>query len=617
MNRVFIVPHVTAEATTKRAAVDPKSLNKIAPEQLHSQCVPSPYAQAELMAHVLDAATAAEPKALSPSANLRQTYERWQTLLIGLVLGKVSLKVEALRAPEALEFGRMLVTARPEARYLGVLRTTELGPHPSGRDSRVVGALDPECLCWAAPRVSDALWGELRTRVGDEKVALQILLAWRKGLIDKGLYDGRGGPVWMRGLDALLGAPSDQAQQLAAGLAHLAREVEMVGPATLWTMRGAEGARDLTTVYLPVYRPHRERAIHHLMMWPAARNEASGTVEFKAAGALPSWSVSMVAGANDATPREQLAAGVGLLTRGEGPAGPPDRELRLHDDARGQPGYKKVVYDPLLLTALAAHEQSGLALKEADIEACPALFPDTLRLVRPLLVGSKGRSTARYSANLAQRELPLFAEDLFEEIESLQQLDKLFARSGELMIALPGPQPRLTLVERMGTGGEEPAELRALGAALWELFIDEAQFEGVSVTRRSGKALTLLPKDANVRFDGSLLNDLQSPAVRSSQLGVDTYAARVWRRRATLQRFAKTWAARWEAARAAEAGAGEAVGAIAALCFVRWVSWVCSGRPLDEGGRASDVVRGAIDLVPTVVTIPALRDCYPRLGGGR
>ncbi|MFO0608806.1 MAG: hypothetical protein U0324_36905 [Polyangiales bacterium] len=352
------------------------------------------------------------------------------------------------------------------------------------------------------------------------------------------------------------------------------------------------------------------------MMWPAARAEQAGAaVEFKAPGAPPSWRVTMAAGAGDASPHEQLAAGVGLLQRGDGPEAPPDRKLRLHD-APGAPGYKRLVYDPLLATVLAAHEASGLTVSESDAGVCPALFPDTIRLVRPLLVGSKGRSAARYSVNLAQWELPLFAELLLEEVASLADpaLD-----DDELMIALSGPQPRLTLVERVRAPGrrDEPAELRALGAALWELFIGEAQLEGVSVTRRAGKALALLPDQANVRFDDNFLRELRLPNdVRASQIADEAYPARVWRRRATLQRFAKTWAARWDHAGGA-ASPGDAVGAVAATCFARWVARVCSGGALREGGRASEVVQGAIHLVPNEVVIPVLRDCYPRERGSR
>lgn len=621
MNRSFIIPNFTAEATAPRATVDVQALRRIAPAQLHSQCVPSPYAQAELMAHVLTAETAAEPVAVKPSDMLRQTRERWQTLLVGLVLGKITLKVESLRAPDALGFGRMLVTARPDGRYLGVLRTTELGPSASGRDARVVGALDPECLCWAAPRLPDTLWSELDTRVGrkqnDERVALEILYAWRKGLIDKGLYDAMRGPVWMRSLDALLASEPTLPGTVASGLQRLATEVEMVGPAMLWTMRGTEGGRDLTSLYLPVYRPRRERLMHQVLMWPAARGESSGAVEFKAPGAPPSWRVTMVAGSNDATPREQLAAGVGLLARGEGPEMPPDRKLRLQD-APDQVGYKRLVYDPLLATTVAAHETSGLSVSEADMDLCPALFPDTLRLVRPLLVGSKGRSAARYSKNLAQWELPLFAELLLEEVVSTGDLK---GPGDELMIALAGPQPRLTLVERVDLAGgrREPAELRALGAALWELFIDEAKLEGVSVTRRAGKAFSLLPTEASLWFDERFLDELRSPDARVSALGEETYAARVWRRRATLQRFARSWADRWKANPTGDARVvGEALGAIAAWCFVQWVARLCSGQSLEgDGGRVSAVVRGAIDLIPNVVSIPVVRDCYPREGGSR
>ena len=135
----------------------------------------------------------------------------------------------------------------------------------------------------------------------------------------------------------------------------------------------------------------------------------------------------------------------------------------------------------------------------------------------------------------------------------------------------------------------------------------------------SGDAFSLLPTEASLWFDERFLDELRSPDARVSALGEETYAARVWRRRATLQRFARSWAERWKVNPAGDARAvGEALGSIAAWCFVQWVARLCSGHALEgDGGRVSAVVRGAIDLIPNVVSIPVVRDCYPREGGSR
>lgn len=631
MNRVVLVPNLKLETPTEKVTIDPAPLaEQIKPAQLNAQCVPTPFAQAEIMAHVLRAETRPQPETVLQTATLRQTFERWKTLLVGLVLGRITLQNDFLGSSEAVPFGPMLASSRPDQNYLGVLRTTLLDSTPA-RPATIVGALDPECLVWAAPRLSDGLWATLDNRVGrnrDEAHARQVLAAWREGLQDKGLHGdlaAPGTPVWMLALNRFLD-PTSLATDLQEGRRLFKSDVEMVGPTLLHCSKDANGKERTATLYLPVLHIGREREIHQVLVW---RPEATpqGVVELRRSSGegAAAWKIKM-SGSADAQhpvePRDHLLAGVGALTPGDGAMRPVDRTLWL-DDLDGKKGYTHAVYDPLLATVVSSHAARNLNVTEDDMERCPALFPDTLRLVRPLRVGSAGRALARYSKNLLSRDPPFFCELLLEEIHDMGVLDP---QRPELAVALPGPSPRLTLVERIRLQGrnEEPGEVRALGAVLWAFFNREALFENGSVLRTTGdgsKLVTLPGTSSPLWFDQSLLADVQTRVIAPVGRGVlheVTWPERVWKRRATLQRFLHTWHSRWDQELKKPAPArdvGLVVGGMCATCFVQWVARTCNGA-LDVGGLSGTEVEGSVlTLVPGVVNVPIYADVYPRLAG--
>ena len=124
---------------------------------LRTRSFPTPFAQAEMMTHVLGMLElmpgARQPQPESENFTLHQTFERWRLLVLGVTLGLIAIESVDLRAPAARRFGATLAKLRPDAPFLGLLRATDR----AGIEGRtlVVGATDPRCLlgfrrAWAA-----------------------------------------------------------------------------------------------------------------------------------------------------------------------------------------------------------------------------------------------------------------------------------------------------------------------------------------------------------------------------------------------------------------------------------------------------------------------------------
>ena len=97
-----LIPGSNDAATTETFALDTK-LGAWTPTASHlrTKSFPTPFAQAEMMSHVLGqlsldpGAAQAQPEAVND--RLQQTFERWRLMLLGLVLGEVQLEAIDLR----------------------------------------------------------------------------------------------------------------------------------------------------------------------------------------------------------------------------------------------------------------------------------------------------------------------------------------------------------------------------------------------------------------------------------------------------------------------------------------------------------------------------------------
>ncbi len=190
-----LIPGADVAPSTDTFAIDQKKGAWTPPHtHLRTRSFPTPFAQAEMMSHVLGllsldpGARQPEPETLNP--RLQQSFERWRLMLLALVLGEVTLETVDLRRPEVDNFGAMLADLRPECRFFGLLRDARR-PGMEGR-KLLVGATDPQCLLWCAPRAArENYWSELKTRIdasADRAEALKLLADWRASLDRAGVW---------------------------------------------------------------------------------------------------------------------------------------------------------------------------------------------------------------------------------------------------------------------------------------------------------------------------------------------------------------------------------------------------------------------------------------------
>lgn len=628
----FVVPWVTQTSHDRVPKIDLKALRMLAPEPgaLLPHCVPSPFAEAEVMTILLRALPTAAGHAFEdpkPTLEQRQCVQRWEILLKAMLLGRVNVENVALDDAQVDNFGRALLRSRARRGYQGVLRSTEIPAlNVAGRRSRLVGGVDEYCLVWAAPRLQDSAWGFIQNTIqgADNGVALDLLAAWKAMLVARGLWsqDSWNAP-WMRGVDRML-----EGHKPSATWEQLQGDVRMAGPLRLNFPHAGDDERQLD-VFLPVYARGYAVGFQEIFrLRPEAGQGGVDLVEDRSDGAparrgryIQLTSVqrsSLAPGAASATHvvamEDALLAGLGQVTVvDERIVG----ERWWLQDRDGVAGYKSAVYLPLLQQVLQAHG-AGLQLAEQDVADAPIFFPDALRLARGMLNPPPGKSGVEYvtlkdkhGARVRHWPLPMYGQQLMQGLV-LPPPNETF------VLALENSPSAPCMVERLDNGGGvmlEVGELRALGALLWEMFTGEAESKpGSLALQRTALSADGVDKVASqareseprMIFNDALLASVGS--VLSDQAGrSDSYRARVRKRRATAQRFLALWSA-------AEAQVGPEwwLAALAAKTFLQWAFQ--GSEPPEPWGRSPELDAASERrlLITRALQLPVFADVYPR-----
>ena len=579
-----LIPGADAAPSAETFAIDEKKgAWTPPPSHLRTRSFPTPFAQAEMMSHVLGllsldpGARQPEPEAQNP--RLQQSFERWRLLLLALVLGEVTLETVDLRRPEADNFGAMLADLRPECRYLGLLRDARR-PGMEGR-RLLVGATDPHCLLWASHRVArENYWSELKTRIdasADRARALEILADWRAVLDRNGLWQpGHAeSPPWMKALQVLLG---DQLQ--GAGALH--SDARLAGPVRLAFPPRPNGETSDVIVYLPVRDLAWAARFGELLFFQPVRRDA-GAVDLVDPNGRAVITVRMSprdtsreAGLNPArtsvgadsasTAGFELLAGVGRLegvlaaARGHGQA----HWLEDHERA---PGYRSLVLNPLLAAAARSHKRAQVS--EDDVRAFPTLFPDTVRLVVGTAEAGDG---ADVRIHLSREVTNRVATGTPAPQGGTSMARWTPGSPLPRIVAVPGATGSLAvgLVERFGPAQRpvDVGELRALGFALWVYFLGEAEL------RSDGARVLWTADEGKELFGRVLVQGVERPleVLRDALAAVQGEAERqrARDRLATLQRFRATWRGVGEGEGERPEVQGARLARVAAETFLEW-----------------------------------------------
>lgn len=578
-----LIPGSSDNVSTESYALDQKKGSwSPTPAHLRTRSFPTPYAQAEMMSHVLGMLSvdpgARQPQPEAENTYLQQSFERWRLLLLALVLGEVALENIDLRRPEVDNFGAMLADLRPECRFLGLLRDVRRrGPEGRGL---LVGAADPLCLFWCAPRVHrEHYWNDLKTRIdasADRAAAMALLAEWRGWFERNGLWSPghEESPPWMKALQVLLGdAPAQPA--------GLATDARMVGPVRLAVVpRTGNDPREVVA-YLPARHPEWAARFAELMFFQPVRREAGSvdlvdpngravvTVRMAPREAAQATSTTRAdAGGDTASVAGfELLSGVGRIEPHANAARAPGQSHWLEDHPNA-PGYRSLVLNPLLAAAARSHRKASIA--DGDVQAFPILYPDTVRLV----VAQASEAMAdghriQLSPQVTQR-IPagVPAPQAGASMQRWSPGDPL-----PRVVAVPGADGALHagLVEHFGPEARkvDVGELRALGLSLWLCFIGEAELrpDGHRVVWTANEGRDLFGRTVSGGAERSL--EVLRDAMQAVHADAERERARG--RLATLQRFAASWRVMGEGEPERPEVQCARLGRVAAEHFVAWV----------------------------------------------
>jgi len=636
MSGSFLIPGVSQTSTERIAKVPFAALEQLTPklEALLPSCVPTPFAEAEVMATILGAlpSPASAPFTdVVPSRVLRQSYQRWQQLLKAMFLGRVAIENIALSSGKggADNFGLALLHSRPERSFQGILFSQDVPAlNLGGRTRRVVGGLDEHALVWAAPRMQDGDWGTLGNTIhgADEGTALDLISAWRTLLMGKGLWMGDStGPVWMRGVDRML-----EGHKPVATWEQLQPDVRMAGPVRLRFLR-VSGEAVMLDVYIPVLsRGHVGKFQAMFRLRPQETEGGKNLVEDRPDGAPGRVGrfVQMTTAARSSLPdgsalvtAREVSTGDALLS-GLGSVHVVDPlvtgERWWLQDHESKPGYKTAIYAPLLEQVRKEHG-ARIKLEEEDVESCPIFFPDSLRLARSLLNPPAGMSGVEFATlkdkhprQVKYWSLPMYGQQLAAELP-------VPGSGATFVLALESSPSAPCLLERIdiGTGTVvEVGELRALGALMWELFVGDADFKKDSLalerTALSAEGVQKVASQSRESEPRIVLNDAllgSVGSVLSEQAGrAEAYRTRLKKRRATAQRFLTLWAS----TTTLSGGPDFWLASLAARTFIEWAFY---GTDAPEAwGVVPDLEKRPEKRlqVTRTLALPVFTDVYPR-----
>ncbi|MFO0646024.1 MAG: hypothetical protein U0326_07290 [Polyangiales bacterium] len=642
-DRFFLLPGSDGKHNDVIAPVDPAALLRFKPDlgALLPSCVPSPYAEAEVMATILRdlPAGGTTHTDVKTTEKQRQSFQRWQVLLKAVLLGRLSIENVPLRSDAADNFGRALAQSRDDKEFQGILWCQDIAAlNLSGRKRRVVGGLDEDTLVWCGPRLLDADWSTLEGIVQgtDGLRALTLLHLWRMMLVERGLWGTEGTMrPWMRGVDRML-----DGFKVEVTWAALQDNVRMAGPVRLTFPHPnapPESKGFTLDVFMPVHHMGWAASFastFHLQPKPAETGgvnlvgDSSGPYENKVgqfiqlgSGQRPSApTTATISHVGMARNEDALLAGLGSrhvfdpLIQG-------DRWwLQDRDNLKG---YRSEVYEPLMKDVKAVHARS-IQVRDDDIQKCPILFPDTLRLAHDLLDPPAGMSgvefvTLKEKHGNAVRGWPfpmhgtLLGKDL-----------PLSPPDATWVIALENSPSAPCLLERLNLGNGtvvEVGELRALGALLWEIFTGEAEFKSatsLAITRTSlstassnDNELASAARDSQPRIilKETLLKTVESALYSQQDSTSRNYRKALQQRRATAQRFLALWTL---SDPSIEVSAGWWLGNLAARVFINW-AYQGVEKP-DTWGKVPDLSRSTEKklMVTRTLSVPLHTDPYPR-----
>lgn len=589
---------------------------------LRTKSFPTPFSQAEMMSFVLSGLSidhgARQPQPELENPRLQQSFERWRLLLLGVVLGEVLIDTVDLRRPEADNFGAMLADLRPECRFIGLLRDARR----MGSEGRklLVGATDPQCLFWCAPRAyRQDYWSELKTRIdasADRGAAMSLLVEWRAVLESNGVWapGHERAPAWMKALQVLLG---DAASQGGA----LRTDARLVGPVRLEVPSRAGGDVQELIVYLPVREPGWSHRFAELLFFQPVRREA-GTVDLVDPNGravvtvrmsprdLARESAALSRGASGGESASvagfELLAGVGRLEGGANVARGVGQSHWLEDHASAQ-GYRSLVLNPLMLAAARAQGRQGLS--EEDVLRFSIAYPDTIRLI---VLQTHGGAADGVRIHLSREVANSVPQGVLAPQTGMSLARWEPGAALPTIVAVPGASGGLSvgLVERYGPTDREVdvGELRALGFALWLFFVGDAELrsDGVRViwTADEGKELFGRVLASGTERPLEVLRDALQ-AVRA-----DPERQRARERLATLQRFLATWRALGEGDPERSEVQVARLGRVAAESFVTW-ALAGSGLVAGNFGLKSAAPADHYVITPTL-RLPMYRDALGR-----
>lgn len=474
-------------------------------ETLDPEAFPTPFGRAEALR--LQQASAEESKG-------KALFRHFQLLLLGVASGALRVEPANLASGDYDNLGQALLQVDPQAQYFCRLTLASTG--------LLYGVSYPSCLVWSHARRTDGDWDALSRAIGNKTEALQVLADWRKVLQDAGRWR-REVVVWQRAVDVVL---EQGGAQPSADLRSFHRDCRLVGPIRCELPIGdANGTVRPELLYLPTSAPGFSDSFVRLSRLPAEVQDQSllfRTASGKTAGAIRVLPMSKNT--------DEVALGTGLVEGLD--------ERALAEVSATQMLQADALRDLLQPVAQALGEINR-TVDRASVLACPALYPDAIRLWAQRLARPAHQPT------LTRR-----AELLLVESASASPSDAEVQLGGGLKVRLEGSQRQvdLLLLERLGE--IEVLDLRALGAVLWQVFVGEGTL---------GQGHLLGPSGQPLLIPGALL---EPPASIYEQVAQPPGALRS--RLATLQRLV--------AAYPDGAGALERVLAAAARSFARWAS---------------------------------------------
>ena len=419
----------------------------------HPHAIPTPFSRAEATRLVMGASLG------DPEAQDHPLYLGFKWLLLGVVAGIVRVEPADLESDDFDNLGSALLQVDPQARYLGVLRDAQsLAP---------LGATYRSCLFWLGARVDDVALNALAARVRPNLERATTLLAdWRAALERKKLWNPEV-VDWQAGVNSVLGdaSPSPDLGELGANAA-------MVGPVWLEVPTGdATAPKRCEPIYVPVLSPDLAKRFIGLCRFPprVETSEAGRFIVFRDARGAQGDALARIPLPSGGARSDALAVGGGTLELLPAPVQLSPVSERLHLD--GPEGLVE-----LLTPIRAVLAERGREVDRANVEACPPLYPDPIRILkRAGLWADQGAAAVLHSTQarlkLAQSGLALPGPDAARE-------------QGGAALSL-GDGGSIVFVE--GVGKVEVFDLRALGYVLWSVFIGAVESsEGTLIDFDSG-----------------------------------------------------------------------------------------------------------------------------------